>query len=419
MEYQLTHLEKMIESFNKKIQYLTKNPTVKSELYYCEILRDYHQRIYDAAIGKKPIVYTGLFTPSELYRAMDVIPFFPEFHALLLSTEEGLATKYMDMGEELGVSREICSAHRIGLGAVKSGQLPRPTMVVSSSAPCDVTLLTYEIYRNLFRCPAFLIDTPYGFGERQLNYMKKEMKTLMGFLEESTGQKMDYDRLREVVQISSKGYELWEKINSLRKAVPTPIKSRESTRDFAVTILAAGLPESIKYLEARYGELKGMVERGEGAVPDERHRITWLYILPYFDISITDWMADKHKAVIVVDLLSFASDKVKLDPSEPIEFLTKKAYKGGLIKSTYGVFDEHGASRDFVKMCSEYNSDAVIMLAAWGCKQYCGLSRILKDTVQEKLGLPMLILDADILDPRVVSSSQLKLKLDEFFGLLN
>lgn len=197
------------------------------------------------------------------------------------------------------------------------------------------------------------------------------------------------------------------------------LRSRESTRDFAVTLLGAGTPEAIRFFQARYEELQEMVGRGEGAVPQERHRITWLYALPYFDLSIADYMAERHGATIVVDLFSHASAEVDMgDTSDPIAFLARKTYKGGLVKGAYGSYDNPAAREDFLKMCSEYGSDAVILLAHWGCKQYRGLSKLLKDDIQAEVGLPLLTLDADIIDPRIVSSSRVKAKLDEFFATL-
>jgi benzoyl-CoA reductase/2-hydroxyglutaryl-CoA dehydratase subunit BcrC/BadD/HgdB len=415
LEKRLTTLEGLIETLK------TTPGARKSERYYYEVLKDFYQDIYNNCLSGEPIVHTGIFAPQELFKAMGIAPYSPEFDALLsmmMNPDEGI--RFIDRGEATGVTKEVCSAHRMGLGMMAEAMAPPPTIVVSSSAPCDVTNFTYEIYSKRYNCPAFLIDTPYGYGDYQMAYYKKEMQSLIRFLEENTGKTLDYQKLQEMIELSSKGYEYWDKINALRKNIPNPIKSRETTRDFAVTILGAGSPIAMKFFEARYQELQEMVNQKKGVVPDEKYRITWLYVLPYFDLSIADWMEEKYGAVIVVDLFSYAAQEVDMsDTSDPMAFLAKKPYKGGLIKSAYGPYHAPSARDDFLKMCTEYHSDVVIMLAHWGCKQYCGLAKLLSDDIKEEVGLPMLILDADILDPRIVSSTRVKAKLEEFFSSLS
>ena len=410
-------LEKMLTMLDMAVEALKTTPGAReSERYYYEILRSFYRNIYNNYLSGEPIVHTGIFAPQELFKAMGIAPYSPEFDALLtimMNPEEGM--RFIDRGETTGITKEVCSAHRMGLGLMAADLIPQPAVVVSSAAPCDVTNFTYEIYSKHYHCPAFLIDTPYGYGDHQMEYHKRDIQSLVGFLEDNTGKRLDHRRLQELIELSSLSYQYWDKINALRKNIPNPIKSKETTRDFAVTILGAGTPEALKFFEARYRELQEMVAQKKGVVPEEKYRITWLYVLPYFDLSIADWMEEKYGAVIVVDLFSYASQEVDMsDTCDPIAFLARKAYKGGLVKSAYGPYHDPSAKEDFMKMCTDYHSDAVIMLAHWGCKQYCGLAKLLWDDIKEEVGLPMLILDADILDPRIVSSPRVKAKLDEF-----
>lgn len=419
MKKGLERLEKIVSGLDARIDALAKDSTIReSEKYYNRAIRDLYKKVLDNRRQGKPVVHAGIFIPHEIFRAMDIALYPPEFDALLsIQSDVDNTLRFMDRGEATGISKEVCSAHRIGLGMADLGIVPRPSFVVSSSAPCDVTNMTYELYARRFGCPAYLVDTPYGYGEKQKQYHKKDLRGLVSFLEEQTGRKMDWDRLKEIIEISSQGYQWWERINALRKNVPNPIKSRETTRDFAMTILGAGTPESIKFFEHRYQELQEMVARQEGAVKDEKYRITWLYVLPYFDLSIADWIEEKHGASIVVDLFSFASPDVEMtDTSDLIAFMANKAHKGGLVKAAYGPYDNPEARDDFMRMCKDYRTNIVMMLAHWGCKQYCSLTKLIRDDVAKEVDLPFLIIDADILDPRVVSSARVKDKIDEFLA---
>ena len=137
-----------------------------------------------------------------------------------------------------------------------------------------------------------------------------------------------------------------------------------------------------------------------------------------FDLRIADWLQTEFKANIVMDTFSYANPEIQLDPSDPIDYLTKKPLKWGFVYQTYGANSVTGFAETMGRLCKEFSTDCAIALAHWSCNQYCGTLKLLRDEISQQTGIPLLILDGDLLDSRVVSSAQMKNKLTEFFTMI-
>lgn len=413
-------MEEMIGMTEMAIKDMEVNPPkFKSDRYFWEAVKAYYQKILEASLNQEPLAASGLFVPIELFRAMDIAYMLNEYHSIffaMTNMQEGL--RYMDIGEGYGLSNEICSPHRVAIGLAKSNKVPRFHFAVNTATTCDQTLKLYENLGHLLGIPTFMIDTPYGFTRRDIDYAKKEIEGMIQFLEEQTGRKLDYGRLKELLRLSKTLYDYWERICELRKSIPCPIGSRDSIKDFGVIWTAAGTPEGVRYFEARYQEIKDRVDRKEGAIPNEKHRIAWLYALPLFDLSIADWMEEEHEAVLAMDSFSYVNPEIQLYPEDPIDFLARKPLKEGFVQLTYGDGSVTGFSKIMAQQVKDYHADVAMILAHWSCRQYCATIKQLRDDVTQLTGVPFLIIDGDLLDPRVVSSTQMKDKISQFFKTL-
>jgi hypothetical protein len=178
------------------------------------------------------------------------------------------------------------------------------------------------------------------------------------------------------------------------------------------------MPESLDFVEAFYQETKEKVEKGEGAIPEERHRLLWLGGMPYYDYRLIDWMEQEFGTVIVLDGTNlFPHQKVPLNLADPIHCLAEMLVysQGGW--GLYCDFNEFTIG-PLIQKCLEYKIDAAISFVNFGCKQFCGpLDRLLRDEFK-KIGVPKLTLDGDINDPRVAPIPQMRAKITDFFQML-
>ena len=126
--------------------------------------------------------------------------------------------------------------------------------------------------------------------------MADELKRLVSVLEETTGRKLDLDKLKQVMEYSNRAHEYYLKIDELRQAVPCPFGSMEMYIDGGPMIAYTGLPELVDYYKARYEETKKKVERGEGHLDDEKLRVVWAYGVYIPDITVYMWLEQMYGA---------------------------------------------------------------------------------------------------------------------------
>jgi benzoyl-CoA reductase/2-hydroxyglutaryl-CoA dehydratase subunit BcrC/BadD/HgdB len=409
-------VEFMHEAFDKRLAHRRAKPGLKSmELFY-GVQKNYYQNIMNAREEGKPLAWLGLFTPLEIIHAMDIVPLIAEAHSINVGFPA--AQEYIQLGEGHGVYTEACSPHRVGMGIALAGAAPAPDMIVSTAHTCDSTVKIFENFSKYFKKPTYFIDRAYRYDQDGLEYYKEEIRGLISFLEENTGRKLDYGRLIENCKRSLEGFGHWVDISRLRQNRPSPVNGRDAFRDRGVMMVAAGQPEAGEYFEVRYKELKDKVARGEGAIADEKYRIVWLYAPPFHDLKIMDWMEQEHQTIVAIDTFNnLAEDFRSADPTDPIDYLAKRSYSDTLARSTYG--DASSGALDTVyKMCEDWHADGVVFFAHFSCKQYCGLLHIYKDGIESTLNIPTVTVDGDLMDPRVVSGEQMRVKLREFFAMM-
>jgi benzoyl-CoA reductase/2-hydroxyglutaryl-CoA dehydratase subunit BcrC/BadD/HgdB len=413
----LKMVEMVIKGFEKRLAHRRANPTVRSEELFYESMISYNQKVVRTKKEGNLLGWVGLLSPTEIFYAMDIVPFAPELHGMLTASQGGVKECF-DASAGYGLPIEMCSNHKLSAGMAINQLIPAPDFIISSQV-CDSSLKTFEVLSHYYNVPTYYLDFPYPTSEQGIDYYIDEIQDMIRFLEDVTGRRMDMARLQEVATLSKKTLELCSEISDLRKNIPSPMKSKASFRSFTVQAPLSGTQEAIKYFETLKQELAEDVARGKGAVEQEKHRIAWLCSSPLYAMHIFDWLEQEYKAVVVMDmLLNYFPKSVlpTLDPAKPIEYLARKSYAMGATKAFGGPI-EYAAetARDIV---NEYKADSAVFYALTGCKQGCSISRFLRDTLQKELGVPTLIIDGDSMDPSVISPEEIMTKLEGYFEAL-
>ncbi|MHA1262683.1 MAG: 2-hydroxyacyl-CoA dehydratase [Candidatus Freyarchaeota archaeon] len=87
------------------------------------------------------------------------------------------------------------------------GGLAPPDFLVVARKFCKTHVKWWQVLSRRFNCPLFIIDAPYvpeDEKEYHVEHYVSQLEDLITFLEERTGRKMDYDKLREVVKLSDR-----------------------------------------------------------------------------------------------------------------------------------------------------------------------------------------------------------------------
>jgi benzoyl-CoA reductase/2-hydroxyglutaryl-CoA dehydratase subunit BcrC/BadD/HgdB len=135
-----------------------------------------------------------------------------------------------------------------------------------------------------------------------------------------------------------------------------------------------------------------------------------MYLLGFLEEVAQEW-----GVVSVTEPLFTRWGEGHLNPSRPLESVARKSY---MLPEAwlYGPLDEEalaGVAND----AQEYNVDGAIYYAHIGCRHTCATIKLVKDVLGE-VGVPMLTLDCDVVDPTVVSKDEVREKFERFLELL-
>ncbi|MEE8471132.1 MAG: 2-hydroxyacyl-CoA dehydratase family protein [Dehalococcoidia bacterium] len=387
----------------------------ESERMYYEMLSSYFVRLKNARDEGKFVAAHTVFFPSEILYAMDIVPMHTETTTWMISLFTGECADLLAAGSDLGLAPEICTPHRGLAGAFASGALPRPDVMLWSNLICDNTAKSGELLMEVNQCPGFFLDHPFQHSEDEMQYLVAELRSMVQYLEDLSGQKMDWDRLSGIVDRMDRQIELFREICELRKAVPSPFHFQGFLELLTIDYLFPGQPAAIDYLETVRQELAEKVASGQGAVSDERFRLMSFFIPPMYLIGFLERISQEYGAVSVVEPFFTFWGEGRLDPSKPLESVAEKSYMLPEMRM-YGPLDDR-ALKSIVGCANDYKVDGAIYYADIGCRHTCATIKLFKDVLHD-VDVPVLTLDCDVVDPTVTSEEEMREKLEQFFELL-
>ena len=267
----------------------------------------------------------------------------------------------------------------------------------------------------LNHCPGFFLDHPCNNTPAEVHYLAEELKNQISFLEEKSGHRLDYDRLKEAVAQSDCQIKLCREISYLRKNVPSPFPSFTFMRVFMAHILFGGQPYATTYLETLRNELIAGIRRGKGTVTPERFRLINLNLPPLCYTGSLESIFREYGAVEVLNPFFLEWQDGTLDASQPLYSLAKKSFMNPLM-GIYRPIDSSVLDKLY-QFVQEYKIDGAINYAHIGCGAYGGVSRLVRDTLKNA-GVPVLDLTCDLTDPTVVTPEEIREQLACFFELL-
>jgi hypothetical protein len=264
--------------------------------------------------------------------------------------------------------------------------------------------------------PVFAPDPPYSDDDRAIDYYAGEMKRMVDFVSEHTGKSLDMQRLKEVVDETNKGYELWMEYDQLRRAKPIPHNHIiPLSCFFRVNTDGAGDPEKTRWYEAILADGERRVRENRPEVSNQRFRVFWYDIQPFYFNDIAPWLQEEWGGVIVMDMVSYCPYELVDTSSEDSIFrgLAKRAFRDGpMVRQARGKVDN--VVYDLTRIVKDYNLDCVIYPGHIGHKDMAATASIAAETCRY-LGVPFLHIGMDQADKRYRSVDDIKAHISRFF----
>ena len=386
-----------------------------------EIMTHYYIEAKTAADSGRKVAWITSGGPVEPLIAMDVIPVYPENHGAMIGAAK-MGQDLCEKAEAMGYSSDLCSYARADIAAAPIdggpiGGLPRPDMLVCCNNICGTVLKWFEVQARHFAVPLFILDTPVchiDSTDAVRRYVRGQIQEYITFLETVCGPPMDMERMVAVGRLSIEAQRLWQAVLDTAVHRPAPMSAFDAFFHLALIVTLRGTQTAVDYYRELLAEMRQRIAAGIGAVPDERYRLLWDNLPVWYR---TRWLSDQfaaHGACLVADTYTSAwcSSMPYLDEND---FLRSMAEGYTRIYLNLGI-DQMAAS--VVDMIDKYRVDGLVMHSNRSCKPYSLGQYDIQRIVAEQRGLPSLMLEADMVDPRAFAEGQIQTRIDAFMEMV-
>jgi bcr-type benzoyl-CoA reductase subunit B len=370
--------------------------------------------------GKK-IAWITSGGPVEPLHVMDVIPIYPENYGAMIGASK-MGVDLCEKSEQMGYSSDLCSYARadIASSTVNGGPiggLPEPDMLICCNNICGTVLKWYEVQARYYNVPLFILDTPIchtEFNDDMKQYVVTQMKEYISFLEKICGKPFDYDRMVEVGALSIRGQELWQEILDTTMNRPAPMTCFDAFFHLAMIVTLRGTQTAVDYYESLLAEMKERITEGIGMLPHEKYRLVWDNLPIWYRLR---WLSNKfaeRSACLVADTYTSGW-------CSSMEYLDENDFLGSMAEMYTRIFLNSGTdimAENIIKMVKKYDADGVVFHSNRSCKPYSLGQYDIQKLIQKKVGIPTLMIEADMVDERMFSESQVETRIDAFIEML-
>lgn len=407
------------------------------------VVRQMNERAHEARKNGEPTAYSFVRSfHSEILLAMEITPIWTENYSALCAAKRQ-AEGFIGKAEAEGFPRHLCSYATCGLGVdsmradpegippdAPDGGMELPTVMIGTGMMiCDPRYKWYQASQRYTHVPMHVIGLLWPPNDADVDevrdyyvsYVEAELGGLVEFLETHTGQKMDWDRLDEIIDLANRTERIWWEAYQFRKNIPTPMSAEDAMNLMVPCNLLLGTRQAYDLGEELYNELKERVDGGIGVVPEEKYRLLWgLGLPPWFALKVFDYFKELG-AVFAIENIYRPPDPVELPAgAHPLKKLASKFYD----QSTYW----HKKARNncghpdverLLQWIEEFSIDGVVMHHASTCRTiHCGqIDKI--NTLKEHTDLPSVILESDLVDVSNFTEAVFKGRVDAFIEIVD
>ncbi|MFH1147292.1 MAG: 2-hydroxyacyl-CoA dehydratase family protein [Pseudomonadota bacterium] len=401
----------------------TKNLETSVEAY--QWVKAGYQNAHKAKLEGRPVAWLMFGVPLEIIYTMGIIPIFPENYGTLCAAKR-VGYKYCEAAEQHGFDKQICSYARTVTGYTfhpdtipepPAGGLALPDILIAPTAVCDLRQKWFEDVARRLDIPVYFIGMPdndhtwkTGRPEKYLtDLFISEVKDLIKFLEKTLDKKFDED---EFVQRWHWGNEAWDirlDILELRKNIPAPLSSADYFASIFPGMTMLGTQEAVDFYKRMHAEVKERVEKKISVVPEEKFRLMWSGIPIWFNLGLLNYPEDLG-GVMSIETNYQALPRERSD--DPYMDLALRHFAKNF---SLGVDSQVDLAMNFAQ---KYNIDGVILSYTQSCRPFYIFQAEVRNNLQEKLGIPCLMLESDMADERAYSEGQVRTRMDAFLEII-
>ena len=376
------------------------------------------RRVFDE---RQPYAIVQADVPFEPFDLLGVPAVSNQWWAALVAAKRQ-APAYLEAMATDGYHQGLCRYCSLGYASTRYadvqlapwGGLPTPRLLCARLT-CDCIGRVFGLWAEAFNTELFEIDNPGAsdlpprWWERsrhqwrqlvephRLAFAVAALERLVGRLEEISGRTLDRAALRERLEMVNRQEEIFDAVRRLIAAAPqVPVRMTEQISNVMATQWVRGTDWAIAHARAFHDEVQQRVAAGIAACPDERARLMWVGAGLWHDTAFYTAFEESHRAVFVWSMyLAFGPDGyIRYGLDDPMAALASRTAS----------FNEYlhnppWAAEWIVHQAREHRIDGALVLRPRRA-QPAGTGRLFIERALEEAGIPVLPIEADVVDAR-------------------
>ena len=389
--------------------------------------------------------------PEILY-AFDLPSEWPEAFGSYCASN-GVSIGFMERAEAEGYSSDLCAYVRNSIGyssrvrevggippEAPKGGMGTPTMLLGTGVMCDPRIKWFQMLSTQYldNMPVFHsepLSPPHDkdtsdprVAEQYLDLLRHTVRDQIEFIAKQMGRPIDLERLRNSLALAQEQTELSYEIHNLRAAVPCPMSSEDFFYACVIPVMfMVGEPEVVNFMRSLRDEVRDRVARGVGVVENERYRLLFMGIPPWYNLGFFNRL-NELGIVFPVDATYYQGEPVEIDLSDPVEALVQRSWKRSETTRSMGaeIFPDNlmpcnmsfAGTRTMTSWVEKFKLDGVIQHRTRSCRAASWGQAHMKDLFT-KMGLPCLTIESDMGDPRSWNQSAIMGQVRGLLGAID
>ncbi|WP_411002660.1 2-hydroxyacyl-CoA dehydratase subunit D [Paenibacillus sp. TH7-28] len=409
-----------------------------------QMLMSYYRKIHKAKEDGIPVAWVSVDFPAYLLSAMDIIPVFPQVQASFQAQRKKVKKMMLELESKWEIPANICGEVKGMLGAVLfdseiSFDIPKPDVLLSANSSCSIMTKGFMYLKDYLNTELLFSDFPFVYGELgedMVDYSAAQIERVVERLEQKFSRTLDLDKLTEIHANFYTSLKLWEEICKLNMEVPAPVECLDMFLFSTAMMIFGGEPELNELYRVLYNEIYEQIEwNRKQREHQEKYRILWHYLPIYSQKNFFKELFEKYGITVVTGTFFPLSDHPAVNysfqyPITPEQLLeAKQSIPVSLVSMdrkehfkeiALSVLElDVNRTIDFkndkiMDLINNFNINGVVMHCDKSCRPQSLPQYELVRKLNEQLHLPVLIFDADTMDDRYFSPSQVLTRFEAF-----
>jgi hypothetical protein len=373
--------------------------------------------------GEWPGAHTVLML-GAMHEVEDVHFATPVTHVftIVLSGIFGKTGPILEEGEGLGLPAGSghCGLWQMHLAAILNGLIPKPDLILTSGYICDQAAEADQLMEDLYGFPVACVDGCLDWqwgelvGERQVKYVAGKLAKVKARIEEVVGRQLSDEAVQKGMGDMMTNFFNHMSVSGAMSADPQPIS--QSNLDLIYMGVFTPLQHRAQLNEATATlakEVRQLVSEGKGVVPKGAPKVYMSFRISN-QPAVYKMIEEAGLAVPMclldwVDLTSVGGPEF----TNPLESLVNLIYRSAAVCSSYANI------RHNVEICRANNVDGAICFYPFSCRPYTINPLMIRQAIQEELGIPALVMEFGGYDPREYTAGQLRTRVEAFAEMVN